>query len=106
MNAPPIKVLRATWFYDPVCTFTFRLTECYLTVCQKYPLPYDLAAIIEDVFLKVKPWTSSYTLELSTAREIGLEGYAKLKQSLDSNYSVLFEDDSKAYLIRSELEII
>ena len=103
MNAPPIRVLRATWFYDPVSNYLLEassLLDFHLLCLQKNPLSFDLAANLEQSYLKVKPWTTSYALELSTAREIGLEGYGKLKQPLDTQYSVLFEDESRAYLIR------
>lgn len=54
---------------------------------------------LEDIYHRVKPWLSSYQLELSTALELGPEAHAKLKQSFDETSSVVFEDSAKAYLI-------
>lgn len=47
----------------------------------------------------VKPWLSSYELELSTALNLGPEAHVKLKQPLNENQSVVFESAVKAYIM-------
>lgn len=49
--------------------------------------------------MHVKPWLHSYVLELSTALSLGAEAHAKLKQPLDDNRSIVYEDANKAYIV-------
>ncbi|THH10470.1 hypothetical protein EW145_g1291 [Phellinidium pouzarii] len=86
MNAPPVKVLRGTWFYDN---------------CR--PVSRVLSNQLEELYLLVKPWLPSYEFELSTAFELGPEAHMKLKQKLDETHSVVFENSTKAYLVLNTL---
>lgn len=66
---------------------------------QNHPIPRKLANRLEELYMLVKPWLSSYQLELSKALELGPEAHAKLKQPLDETQSVVFEDSTKAYIV-------
>ena len=59
----------------------------------------ELARKLEEQYRIVKPWTESYCLELSTAFKLGRDAHAKLKQRIDDNEEVIFEDESRAHLI-------
>jgi len=102
MNAPPIKVIRATWMYDEVCLFLHLRTPEWMLIfvlCKHRPVPLVLSKQLEELYKLVKPWQSSYQLELSTAIELGPEAHAKLKQRIDESQSIIFEDDAVAYIV-------
>lgn len=62
-------------------------------------MPRDLSDKLEELYNRVKPWQTSYHLELTRALELGPDSHSKLKQFLDDTQSIIFEDECSAYIV-------
>ncbi|KAG8888357.1 hypothetical protein FRB98_007932 [Tulasnella sp. 332] len=88
-----IPVMRGQWMHD-----------------ETRPVEQPLAELLERAYQRVKPWKTSYSLELQTALEIGEGGLDKLKTPLvllhvqptptsKADVNVIFEDEAVARVI-------